>query len=78
MFFIYRNIVGTFLTIGSWQKDNGKSEINTMVRLGNGHSSQLKTNYSPFNINPFVLSLKIGQEENIVEFDEGGNLRVDG
>ena len=62
MFFIHRNIVGTFLTIATWYKDTRVSEINTMVRLGNGFSSKIKTNYDPFAVDPFVMSLKIGED----------------
>ncbi len=62
MIFIYRNNVGTFLTIASWQKETRKSEINTMVRLGNGSSRNVRTNYDPFSISPFVISLNIGQD----------------
>jgi len=35
-FTIYRNIVGTFLVISTWTKDNQQLQINTFVRLGNG------------------------------------------
>ena len=72
MIFIYRNVVGTFLTIASWNKDTRTSEINTMVRLGNGFSRNVKTRYDPFSVEPFVLSINIGQDENIVELNEKG------
>ena len=49
-----------------------------MVRLGNGYSSNIKTNYDPFNIKPFVLSLNLGQEETVLQFDEKGNLKFNG
>jgi hypothetical protein len=38
MFFtIYRNIVGTFLVIASWEKTAQTTLVNTFVRLGNGY-----------------------------------------
>ena len=40
-FFIYRNIVGTFLVIASWDKKNQEAELNTFVRLGNGFSKDI-------------------------------------
>ena len=78
MFYIYRNIVGTFLTIVSWEKETKESEIATMVRLGNGYSSNIRTNYDPFDVDPFILSLKIGDDEKFIQLDEFGNLRVNG
>ena len=77
-FFIYRNIVGTFLTIASWDKTTRVSEINTMVRLGNGYSKQHKTNYEPANIQPFVISVNIGEDESVLALSESGELKVDG
>lgn len=41
LFFIYRNIVGTFLTIASWDKQSQVSEIHTFVRLGNGYQEDI-------------------------------------
>ena len=66
------------MTIASWHKETRVSEINTMVRLGNGASRNFRTNYDPFSIEPFVISLRIGQDERIVEFNEQGELVVDG
>lgn len=40
-FYIYRNIVGTFLGIASWVKADQRAEINTFVRLGNGFSKDV-------------------------------------
>ena len=37
-FFIYRNIVGTFLCIASWHKNTGRITIDNLIRLGNGYS----------------------------------------
>jgi hypothetical protein len=36
-FTIYRNIVGTFLVITSWNKTAQVTLVNTFVRLGNGY-----------------------------------------
>ena len=43
-----------------------------MVRLGNGFSRNVKAKYDPFSVEPFVLSINIGQDENIVELNEKG------
>ena len=50
MFFIYRNIVGTFLTIASWYKSSWQSEINTMVRIGDGYSNANYERYQPKDV----------------------------
>lgn len=49
-----------------------------MVRLGNGSSRNVRRNYDPFSVEPFVISLNIGQDERIIEFNEQGELKVDG
>lgn len=36
-FVIYRNIVGTFLVIDTWNKAAQTSQVNTFVRLGDGY-----------------------------------------
>ena len=59
LFFVYRNIVGTFLCIASWNKPEEVSEINTFVRLGNGYSKDIETPYSAVSIDPFIIALKL-------------------
>ena len=49
-----------------------------MVRLGNGYSNKIRTNYDPFAVDPFVMSLKIGDDETFLNLDEYGNLKVNG
>ena len=77
-FFIYRNIVGTFLMIASWNKASQESEINTFVRLGNGYSKDIQTPYSPVDIHPFIISLRLTHGEFLIELDEDGQFKVNG
>ena len=77
-FFIYRNIVGTFLGISSWVKADQTAEINTFVRLGNGFSKDVETPYSPVNIQPFIISLRLAHGEYLIERDENGDYRING
>ena len=77
-FFIYRNVVGTFLVIASWNKEIQAAEINTFVRLGNGYSQDIQTPYSPVDIEPFIISLRLSQGEFLIEMDEDGNFRING
>lgn len=73
-FFIYRNIVGTFLAIGSWDHDTQISEVNTFVRLGNGDDANINTPYEAVSIDPFVISLRMKHGETLIEIDENGNV----
>lgn len=77
-FFIYRNVVGTFLVIGSWDKAEQQAQINTFVRLGNGYSQDIQTPYSPVDIDPFIISLRLKHGEYLIEMDEDGNFRING
>ena len=77
-FFIYRNVVGTFLVIASWVKGSETSEVNTFVRLGNGYSQDVSTPYSPVNVDPFIISLRLSQGEFLIEMDDEGNFVVTG
>lgn len=77
-FFIYRNIVGTFLVIGSWNKTIQEAEVNTFVRLGNGYSKDVETAYGPVEIDPFIISLRMSSGEYVLEMDENGNFKVNG
>lgn len=77
-FFIYRNVVGTFLVIASWDKSTQSSEINTFVRLGNGFDQDIQTPYSPVNIQPFIISLRLANGEYLIEIDESGDFKVNG
>ena len=61
-FTIYRNIVGTFLVISTWEKSNQQLQINTFVRLGNGYEEGSGANYDPVNIDPFVVTLALGPD----------------
>lgn len=74
-FFIFRNIVGTFLGIGSWDHATQVAEVNTFVRLGNGYEEGVTTNYQPVDINPFVISLRLKHGEFLIEIDENGEIQ---
>ena len=77
-FTIYRNIVGTFLVISTWTKDNQQLQINTFVRLGNGFEEGSGANYDPVNIDPFVVTLDLGPDEYMVVVNEDGTVTVTG
>ena len=64
--------------IASWNKGSETSEVNTFVRLGNGYSKDIETPYSPVNIDPFIISLRLSQGEFLIEMDDEGNLIVNG
>lgn len=55
---IYRNIVGTFLTITTWTKGETRAKVNTLVRLGDGYADDSEAKYSPIEIKP--VSFKLG------------------
>ena len=77
-FTIYRNIVGTFLVISTWEKSNQQLQINTFVRLGNGYEEGSGANYDPVNIDPFVVTLALGPDEYMVVVNEDGTITVTG
>ena len=60
-FIIYRNIVGTFLVITTWEKSSETTQVNTFVRLGNGYAAGSGALYDPVKIDPFVISLQLGE-----------------
>lgn len=60
-FIIYRNIVGTFLVITTWDKADQTTQVNTFVRLGNGYAAGSGALYDPVKIDPLVLSLQLGE-----------------
>ena len=77
-FTIYRNIVGTFLVITTWEKADQQLQINTFVRLGNGYEEGSGANYDPVNIDPFVVTLALGPDEYMVVVNEDGTITVTG
>ena len=79
-FFIHRNRIGTFLAITSWYHETQSSELNTFVRLGNGKDENFNTLYEPVDIQPFVISLRLKNGENLIEINENGEIecREDG
>ena len=64
--------------IGSWNKGSQQAEVNTFVRLGNGYSKDIQTPYSPVDIDPFIISLRLKHGEYLIEMDEDGNFRING
>ena len=77
-FTIYRNIVGTFLVITTWEKADQQLQINTFVRLGNGYEEGSGANYDPVNIDPFIVTLALGPDEYMVVVNEDGTITVTG
>lgn len=77
-FVIYRNIVGTFLVISTWEKATQTTQVNTFVRLGNGYAQGSEALYDPVKVDPLVLSLQLGEGEFIVTINEDGTITVVG
>ena len=53
--FLYVNVVGTFLSISSVNRETGAAAVNTLVRLGNGKADG--ANYGPVQLTPAILHL---------------------
>jgi len=77
-FTIYRNIVGTFLVISTWDKTTYKTTINTFVRLGNGFAEGSGQKYDPVNIDPFIVTLALQPDEFMVVVNADGSIKVTG
>jgi len=77
-FVIYRNIVGTFLVITTWDRTAQTSQVNTFVRLGNGYATGSGALYDPVKVNPLVLSLQLGEGEFMVTINSDGTVTVVG
>ena len=66
VFYFHRNLVGTFFTIASYYFDDRVSEVNTLVRLGNGNKNGQPDGYTPASIEPFTITLKNIDGKNLV------------
>lgn len=75
---VYRNLVGTFLSVTTWKQQTTQIEVNTLVRLGNGYEQGSGANYSPFNINSKQFKFLLGNGEYFVQVDQTGNVAVNG
>lgn len=64
---IYRNIVGTFLSITTWVKGAKNVRVDTLVRLGDGYDEGSGANYQGISLNPLALSFKLGDGEFFVD-----------
>ena len=61
-FTIYRNLVGTFLVITTWQKSDQRTQINTFVRIGNGFEANSGANYDPVD---YLVKAELVHENHI-------------
>ena len=77
-FTIYRNLVGTFLVITTWQKSDQRTQINTFVRIGNGFEANSGANYDPVDIKPMIITLALGPNEYKVDVSADGTINVVG
>ena len=77
-FVIYRNIVGTFLVITTWEKLGQTTQVNTFVRLGNRYAADSGTLYDPVKIEPMIISLQLGEGEYMVIINEDWTITVVG
>ena len=75
-FVIYRNLVGTFLVITTWDKAGQTTQVNTFVRLGDGYETGSGALYGPVKIDPFVISLQLGEGEYMITINEDGTITV--
>jgi hypothetical protein len=76
IFTIYRNLVGTFLVVTTWEKSTQRTQINTFVRLGNGFDAHSGANYDPVDIKPFIVTLSLGPKEYKVDVSADGSINV--
>lgn len=75
---IYRNIVGTFLSITSWTKGASIFQVNTLVRLGDGDGIKLGANYKPVDVRPIILRFSLGPDEVILEYTDSWDITING
>lgn len=47
--------------ITTWEKEPQTTQVNTFVRLGNGYAEGSGALYGPVKIDPFVISLQLGE-----------------
>jgi hypothetical protein len=59
-FHLYKNIVGTFLSISSYTSSTGGICINTFVRVGEGCQDDREIS-NAITVTPFVISVDLGQ-----------------
>lgn len=77
MFFIHRNIVGTFQTVSGFDKAERTQSIKNMVRIGSGASPDVQNlNEAPVDIEPTILSIQLKPQEYLVTLNEAGNFVV--
>lgn len=73
-FIIYRNVVGTFLTVSDLK--NNHIEITSFVKLGAGSSSS--PTQTQLSLQPFIISLKLSPTEVLLEVNDQGQIFVNG
>jgi hypothetical protein len=59
-FHLYKNVVGTFLSISSYTSSTGGICINTFVRVGEGCQDE-RDIPNAISVTPFVISVDLGQ-----------------
>ena len=75
---IYRNLVGTFLAITTWNKENEYFDVNTLVRLGNGYEEGSGAHYKPIAVEPLKLRYTLGDDEYIIEISDCCDIKING
>lgn len=73
--FVYQNIRGTFLVLASWSKETKETELNLMVRLGEG-TAPPGSNITPFDVENYQVFLTKMQKYYKYYYDENGNLVI--
>ena len=78
LFFIYRNGLGTFLSINEWVKADKSSDIITFVNLGSGYRKDIETLFSPVHLDPHFISLRLAKGQYLVETNDEGKFVAKG
>jgi hypothetical protein len=75
---IYRNIVGTFLAITTWQNQSSTFDVNTLVRLGNGYAPNSNANYKPVNLQISHFRYSLGAGQYLIDVSDCGDISLNG
>lgn len=75
---IYRNLVGTFLAITTWEEGSTEFQVNTLVRLGNGLALKQGANYKPVAVKPLKVRYTLADHDVIVDFTDCDDIKING
>lgn len=75
---VYRNIVGTFLAITTWQNQSSTFDVNTLVRLGNGYAKNSNANYKPVKLGLARFRYSLGPGQFLIDVSDCGDVTLNG